>query len=191
MQILIRRGSKLYPDQTKDSDRSESCNNCMHQYLGLPQIRPTAATCNYKTPTEPRSEETPKSFVSPTPLFDASLSAINPTVLLLTYFPEQLKKQGKSYYPAPSVQNMHNVPTATAVATSVQTTSLYSSTEKAQYPNSPKPWLPQTKLPFSAFLGSPSQFSVKVQGGKSTKDEHYCCLYVNMVKNDISCLVIK
>lgn len=79
----------------------------MHQYLGLPQIRPTAATCNYKhpqcpdqrrLPALPKSTDNPqpKSFVSPTVPLDARLYAINPTLLLLLLasFPEQLKKQG-------------------------------------------------------------------------------------------------
>lgn len=43
---------------------------------------------------------------------------------------------------------------------------------------------------FSSLFLSLLQFSLKVQGGKSTKATHYFCLYVNMVKNDIICLVI-
>lgn len=47
----------LSPD--RKTHRSESRNNCMHQYLGPLQIRPTAATRSLQTPTKPWSEETP------------------------------------------------------------------------------------------------------------------------------------
>lgn len=186
LQILIESGSKLFPspDLTthNSSDRSEWCNKCMHQYLGFPQIRPTAAACNYKHPQSPDQRRLPalpkspdnpqpKSFVSPAPLFDASLSAINPTLLplLLTSFPERLKTQDELYYPASTVQNIHNVPTASAVATSVQTTSLYSSTEKHRIPT-PQTTVTSEKMTVFFFSSLPVPvFQWKYRVGRAEK----------------------
>lgn len=72
----------------------------------LPQLRPTPAICNYKHPQSPdhrrlpalpKSTDNPqlKSSVSPVALFDASLAAINPTLLplLLTSFPSNPRNE--------------------------------------------------------------------------------------------------
>lgn len=174
----------------------------MHQYLGFPQIRPTAAACNYKHPQSPDQRRLPalpkspdnpqpKSFVSPAPLFDASLSAINPTLLplLLTSFPERLKTQDELYYPASTVQNIHNVPTASAVAICADHKPLQLDWE-AQNPNSTNHSYLRENDRFLLFFSPRSSFSVKVQGGKSREAAHYFCLCVNTVKNRIICLLM-
>lgn len=162
----------------------------MHQYLGLPQIKPTAATCNCKHPQSPdhrslpalpKSTDSPRPKIICKPLSDASHSAISPTVflLLLTRLP---KRQGESYYPAPTVQNTHIHTQCTDRNCSCHVWADRTSLQlfwKAQYPNSPKTTAPSEKMTvLSSFLSPLFQFPVKVQGGKSRKKPHITSVWM-------------
>lgn len=70
-------------------------------------------------------------------LFDACFSATNPTLSLLPLasFLSNSRHMASQIILRLLVQNVHSVPTTTAAATSVQTASLYSSTEKQNIPN--------------------------------------------------------
>lgn len=149
LQILIESGSKLFPspDLTthNSSDRSEWCNKCMHQYLGFPQIRPTAAACNYKHPQSPDQRRLPalpkspdnpqpKSFVSPAPRHKTSYII--------------LRLRSKTY-------TMYRLQVQSPRLCRPQAfTARLRSTESQLH----KPQLPQRKWPFSSFLLSPFQF---------------------------------
>lgn len=169
----------------------------MHQCPSLPQIRPTAAICNYKHPQSPdqrrlaalaKSTENPqpRSFVKPMALLDASLPAINPTLFLLLLTPSLRVILSHAVCPKHTQCTDHNC--SCHVCADHRSLQLY---WKAQYPNSPKkPQFPLRKLPFSTSLLPFLWFSLRLQGGKSTKDALYVCLFVNMMKKDTLCLVI-